>query len=123
MHKDLNPRDNKILDNLTQYAINFFKDKVEPNKVFKKPNQNEKKALENLVKKIESLNDKMSPEDIQTEVYTVGKQNGYEKKLRDWFKLIYEVIFGEEDGPRMGFFISFFGIKETVDLINKKLNN
>ena len=66
-----------------------------------------KKALENLVKKIESLNDKMSPEDIQTEVYTVGKQNGYEKKLRDWFKLIYEVIFGEEDGPRMGFFISF----------------
>ena len=65
----------------------------------------------------------MSPEDIQTEVYTVGKQNGYEKKLRDWFKLIYEVVFGEEDGPRMGFFISFFGIKETVDLINKKLNN
>ena len=63
----------------------------------------------------------MSPEDIQTEVYAVGKQNGYEKKLRDWFKLIYEVIFGEEDGPRMGFFISF-GIK-TVDLINKKLNN
>ena len=123
LHKDLNPRDNKILDNLTQYAINFFKDKVEPNKVFKKPNQNEKKALENLVKKIESLNDKMSPEDIQTEVYTVGKQNGYEKKLRDWFKLIYEVVFGEEDGPRMGFFISFFGIKETVDLINKKLNN
>ena len=43
LHKDLNPQDNKILDNLTQYAINYFKDKVEPNKKFKKPNQNEKK--------------------------------------------------------------------------------
>ena len=67
-----------------------------------------KKSSRKSCKKIESLNDKMSPEDIQTEVYTVGKQNGYEKKLRDWFKLIYEVIFGEEDGPRIGFFISFF---------------
>ena len=25
------------------------------------------------------------------------------KNLRDWFKLIYEVLFGEENGPRMGF--------------------
>ena len=34
-HKDLKTQDNKILDNLTQYAINYFKDKVEPNKKFK----------------------------------------------------------------------------------------
>ena len=25
------------------------------------------------------------------------------KNLRDWFKLIYEVVFGEVNGPRMGF--------------------
>ena len=35
------------------------------------------------------------------------------KTLRDWFKLIYEVVFGEENGPRMGFFISFFGLKRN----------
>ena len=61
------------------------------------------------------------PEEIQTYVYTIGKENGYEKNLRDWFKLIYEVVFGEENGPRMGFFISFFGLKETIDLINGKI--
>ena len=61
-------------------------------------------------------------EAIQTRIYTVGKENGYEKNLRDWFKLIYEVCFGEENGPRMGFFISFFGVKETIDLMEKKLN-
>ena len=54
-------------------------------------------------------------------MYTTGKENGYEKKLREWFILIYEVLFGSVDGPRMGFFISFFGIKETVKLINKKI--
>ncbi len=120
-HKEINPKDHKILDSLTKYAINYFKDKVEPNKKFKTPNLKEKTALKNLVSKLEKINQSLSPEEIQTYVYTVGKENGYEKNLRDWFKLIYEVVFGEENGPRMGFFISFFGLKETIKLINDKI--
>ena len=120
-HKEINPKENQILDGLTKYAINYFKDKVEPNKKFKKPNAEEKQALENLVKKLSKIDQSLSPEDIQTYVYTVGKENGYEKNLRDWFKLIYEVFFGEENGPRIGFFISFFGLNETIKLINTKI--
>ena len=120
-HKEIIPKDHKILDGLCEYAINYFKDKVEPNKKFKKPNEVEKKALQNLVAKLDTLEDSLNPEDIQTHVYTAGKENGYEKNLRDWFKLIYEVVFGVENGPRIGFFISFFGLKETIKLINSKL--
>ena len=120
-HKEIKPQDYPILDGLTEYAINYFKDKVEPNKKFKTPNDNEKKALKNLVLKLEKVDQKSKPEDIQTVVYSVGKENGYEKNLRDWFKLIYQVLFGEEDGPRMGFFVSFFGLKETISLINDKI--
>jgi len=120
-HKEINPKDYEILNSLTQYAINYFKDKVKPKKKFKKPNASEKKALENLVTKLNELDQSLNPEEIQTHVYSIGKQNGYEKNLRDWFKLIYEVTFGEENGPRMGFFISFFGLKETIELINGKI--
>ena len=120
-HKEIKPENHKILDDLTSYAINYFKDKVEPNKKFKEPNSTEKMALNNLVKKLSEIDQGLSPEEIQTNVYTVGKENGYEKKLRDWFKLIYEVVFGEENGPRMGFFISFFGLKETIELIKEKI--
>ena len=28
--------------------------------------------------------------------------------LRDWFKLIYEVVFGDENGPRLGFYQFFW---------------
>ncbi len=52
---------------------------------------------------------------------STGKANGYSENLRDWFKLIYEVVFGVENGPRMGFFISFFGVNETKDLIISKI--
>jgi len=121
-HKEINPQDYKILDSLTDYAVNYFKDKVEPNKKFKKPNAKEKKALENLILELKKIDKSLKPEEIQTHVYTVGKENGYDKNLRDWFKLIYEVAFGEENGPRLGFFISFFGINETIKLINDKIN-
>ena len=121
-HPDIKPEHYPILDQLTKYAINYFKDKVEPNKKYKIPSEIEKKALLNLAKKLELVVQDSKPEDIQTVVYSTGKENGYEKKLREWFILIYEVLFGSKDGPRMGFFISFFGIKETIELINKKLN-
>jgi lysyl-tRNA synthetase class 1 len=80
-----------------------------------------KKALENLVLKLKEIDQSLKPEEIQTFVYSIGKENGYEKNLRDWFKLIYEVVFGEENGPRMGYFISFFGLNETIELINEKI--
>ncbi len=120
-HSDINSKNHPILDDLTNYAINYFNDKVEPNKKFKKPNPNEKKALKVLVNELESISQDKNPEEIQTIVYSVGKKCGYSQNLREWFKLIYEVIFGESDGPRMGFFISFFGVKETIKLIDDKI--
>ena len=110
-----------IFDKLIGYAIKYFNDVIKQNKKYKKPNSNEKKALEALIKVLEKCNDDMNPEDIQTQIYTVGKENGYKENLRDWFKLIYEVIFGDHNGPRMGFFISFFGVNETMKLIKDKI--
>ena len=96
-------------------------DQVEPNKKFKKPNDKERNALNNLIKILKTVPQNTPAEEIQTMIYTLGKESGYAENLRDWFKLIYEVTFGEENGPRMGFFISFFGVKETIDLMKKKL--
>ena len=115
-------KNHPIFDKLIGYAIKYFNDVIKINKKYKKPDVKEKKALEALINALEKCNDDMKPEDIQTQIYTVGKENGYKENLRDWFKLIYEVIFGDENGPRMGFFISFFGVKETKQLIKDKLN-
>jgi len=122
-HTDIKPENHPIFDQLTEYAINYFRDKVEPNKKYKIANDSERKALMNLAKKLESITQDIKPEDIQTLVYSTGKENGYNEKLREWFILIYEVLFGSKDGPRMGFFISFFGVKETIELINQKIKN
>ena len=119
--KNIKENNYPIFDKLVGYAIKYFNDVIKKNKKYKKPNEKEKKALESLIKTLDNCNDGMSPEDIQTLIYSVGKKNGYEKNLRDWFKLIYEVIFGDENGPRMGFFISFFGVNETKQILKNKI--
>jgi lysyl-tRNA synthetase class 1 len=119
--KNISEKNYPIFDNLIGYAIRYFNDVIRQQKKYKKPNPGEKKALLALVKTLEDCNDEMLPEDIQTLIYSTGKDNGYADNLRDWFKLIYEVVFGDENGPRMGFFISFFGVNETKQFIKNKI--
>jgi len=119
--KDILEKEHPIFDNLVNYAIKYFNDVIKLKKKYKVPNEKEKLALNALVKVLGECDDKMSPEEIQTKIYSSGKENGYSENLREWFKLIYEVVFGVENGPRMGFFISFFGVNETKDLIINKI--
>jgi len=119
--KNISEKNYPIFDSLIGYAIKYFNDVIKLQKKYKKPNLEEKNALKALIKTLENCNDEMSPEDIQTLIYKTGKENGYGENLRNWFKLIYEVIFGNENGPRMGFFISFFGVNETKQLIKDKI--
>ena len=119
--KNIEEKNYPIFDSLIGYAIKYFNDVIKSQKKYKIPNKDEKLSIEALIKTLEKCNDQMSPEDIQTLIYSTGKENGYSENLRDWFKLIYEVVFGDENGPRMGFFISFFGVNETKELIIKKI--
>jgi lysyl-tRNA synthetase, class I len=119
--KDILEKDYPIFDNLINYAIKYFNEEIKLKKKYKKPNDEEKNALEALIKTLDKCSNEMKPEDIQTLIYSTGKENGYAENLRDWFKLIYEVVFGDVNGPRMGFFISFFGVNETKQLLKDKI--
>ena len=118
---DISEKNSPIFDALVGYAIKYFNDVIKSQKKYKMPDEQERKALTALVNTLDKCNEQMSPEEIQTLIYSTGKENGYAENLRDWFKLIYEVVFGDENGPRMGFFISFFGVNETKELILSKL--
>ena len=50
-------------------------------------------------------------------VYSVGKESGME--LKDWFSCLYQVLLGSQQGPRFGSFVHLYGVKETIEMINK----
>jgi lysyl-tRNA synthetase class 1 len=93
---------------------------VKPNKQYRAPTDMERAALEDLVAELEKLPAGATPEDIQTQVYEVGKRHDFES-LRDFFKACYEVLLGQEQGPRLGSFIALYGVAETLTLIRRAL--
>ncbi len=64
--------------------------------------------------------DEPTGENLQTMTFEVGKTHGFEN-LRDWFKALYEVLLGQEQGPRFGSFAALYGAVETADLIDAAL--
>ncbi|MDH5771796.1 MAG: lysine--tRNA ligase [Rhodospirillaceae bacterium] len=117
---DLTPEQAPILDKLVTGAINYYQDFIKPNKKFRGPSDVERAALEDLKASLEKMESATSAEDIQTEVYEVGKRHGFEN-LRDWFKACYEILLGQEQGPRLGSFIALYGMNETITLITRAL--
>ena len=117
---DLTPENAPFLDGLVATAISYYRDFVKPAKTYRAPTEGEHAALEDLANSLRSMDTKAEAEDLQTEVYEVGKRHGFEN-LRDWFKALYEILLGQSQGPRMGSFIALYGVNETVELIEKAL--
>jgi lysyl-tRNA synthetase, class I len=115
------PATHPFLDKLTGYALRYFNDFVKPTKVFRAATEKERAAFEDLIRRLDALPaDITDSEAIQAEVYAVGKEHGFEP-LRDWFKALYEVLFGVESGPRFGAFAAIFGVRETSALLRRGL--
>ena len=115
-----NPTDNPGLDKLVGYAIRYYDDFVKPTKRYRAPNDKERVALSDLADALEKLGDERDAETVQNAVYEVGKRHQFEP-LRDWFKAIYEVLFGQSQGPRFGSFTALFGCQETASMIRRAL--
>ena len=76
--------------------------------------------MEDLRARLVAWDGGLDDEALQTMVFAVGKEHGFEP-LRDWFKALYEVLLGASDGPRFGGFIALYGVAETVALIDRAL--
>lgn len=111
---------NPILDAMVGYAIAYYREFVLTAKRHRPATDAEAIALEALVAALESLPEGTAGEAIQSEVYAVGREHGYEN-LREWFQTLYEVLFGQSQGPRMGSFIELYGLSDSVALIRRAL--
>ncbi len=108
------------LDILAGYAVRYYEDFVRPTKQYRAPSDAEKAALGDVKAMLQALPADADADAIQTEIFTIGKNHHYEN-LRDWFKTLYEILLGQEQGPRMGSFIALYGKSETIALIDRVL--
>lgn len=116
--KGATPETMPMVDRLVGYAIAYYRDFVKPKKHYRAPTEEERKALEDLAATLKTV--EHTPEAIQEQVFEVGKRHNY-SNLRDWFKALYQILLGQDEGPRMGSFIALYGVDETVQLIHEAL--
>ncbi len=114
------PETAPFLDRLVGHAIAYYKDQVKPAKRYRRPSEAEAAALADLAKTLEALPADADAEAIQTQVYEVGKRHPI-GELRQWFTALYQILLGQDTGPRFGSFIKLYGVAETVSLIRRAL--
>jgi lysyl-tRNA synthetase class 1 len=114
------PEKAPILDELVGCAVRYYRDFVKPNKKYRAPSETERAALTDLLAELEALPEDADAETVQTQVYEVGKRHEF-PELRAWFKALYEILLGQEQGPRMGSFMSLYGLPESIALIRRAL--
>ncbi|MCV2874810.1 lysine--tRNA ligase [Rhodobacteraceae bacterium XHP0102] len=118
---DASPETNPDMDQAAGFAVRYYNDFVKPEKTFRLPNDTERAALEDLVARLKTYDGPIEDEALQTLVFAVGKDHGFEP-LRDWFRALYEVLMGASQGPRFGGFIALYGVAETIALIEAGLS-
>jgi len=117
---EASPANSPILDQLVGCAIRYYRDFVKPKKNYRAPSEMERAALADLLGALEALPDDADSEAVQNQVFEVGKRHEF-AELRAWFKALYEILLGQEQGPRMGSFLSLYGIEESRVLLRRAL--
>jgi lysyl-tRNA synthetase, class I len=114
------PPASRELKELIGLAVNYSRDFIVPTLKRRAPNDMEAEALRDLDGELARLPADASAEDIQTQVFEVGKRHPFDS-LRGWFQALYETLLGSSQGPRMGSFIALYGIDNSRKLIAEAL--
>jgi lysyl-tRNA synthetase class 1 len=122
------------LDALVSYAIHYYRDFVLPTKTFRDPSEVERAALTDLRDALAQLPAHANAEEIQDVVYEIGRREPFldksgKGKSKDgkpgvsleWFNMLYQVLLGQEKGPRFGSFAAVYGLQNTIEMIDGAL--
>jgi lysyl-tRNA synthetase class 1 len=128
------PQSHPKLDKMVEYAIHYFRDFVLPEKRFREPTPGERAALIDLRDALSQLAPEATAQEIQEIVYEVGRREPFldtsgKSKAKDgkpgvsleWFNMLYQVLLGQEKGPRFGSFVAVYGLENTIGLIDGAL--
>jgi lysyl-tRNA synthetase class 1 len=131
---EVSPETHPKLKANVEYAIHYFRDFVLPAKKFRQPTAQEREALTALRDALSQLPASATAAQIQDLVYEIGRRppfldtsgkgktkDGKPGVSLDWFNMLYQVLLGQEKGPRFGSFVAVYGIENTVGMIDGAL--
>ncbi len=117
--RELSKENSPNLDKMVGCAINYYNDFIKANKKYRDATALEKAAIIDLKNALQEIDKNSDAPAVQTLVFEIGKKHGYEKNMRDWFSALYQILLGQNEGPRMGSFIALYGVDGFIKMIEK----
>ena len=131
---EASPETHPRLDRLVRYAVGYFRDFVAPKKRYREADEVEREVLAAISSKLADMPAGASADDIQHALYDIARPipryQDFSAKgasaarpgvSNEFFNMVYAVLLGESQGPRLGSFIAIYGIDETRNLIDRAL--
>jgi lysyl-tRNA synthetase class 1 len=117
---NLNVEEQKSLQKITKLAVKYFQNFILPTLKKRKPDLNEKRVIEALIMEISSNKDELSAEDYQNLIYKYGKEI-YPDNLREWFVALYQILFGSNNGPRLGSLFHLYKKNKVLQILKDSI--
>ena len=112
-------KEKKILGDLRQrieYARNWAKDFMEIKETTIRLNSREISAINKL---LDVLRAEADENQIQTAIFSIAREQNIQPS--PFFKILYAILLGVPEGPRLGPYIVAMGRENVVDALNRAL--
>ena len=107
-----------VIDGLIEKGLKFYEDHILPTKQYRTPTATERPLFEQLAETLKSLGiEEKTEKELQGLVFDIARDNDTDPKT--FFAAIYQVLLGQERGPRFGTFAKLVGIERVLSLIEE----
>ena len=104
-----------IIEDLVNKAMNYYRDFILPNKRYRTPSREEKKMLKRLRDELAKY-EGHDENEIQSIPFNVARM--FDESPNNLFKIFYEVVFGQNRGPRFGTFVQLVGKEKALSVLD-----
>ncbi len=116
LKSSLKKEEQNELKKIINLSVNYFQKFILPRLRKRKPNPDEREAIKNLIYEISRVKSEPDAEEYQTLIYKNGK-NVYPENLRSWFISLYQILFGSENGPRLGSLFYLYKKEKVLQIL------
>lgn len=109
------------LDNLVHHAIKYYHDYIKPFKQYKDPSPQYILILSKILEFIKDMEEEIDSTVVQNKIYDIGMEFGYVDNLKEYFQNLYQILLGENKGPRLGSLFTILGKEESIKFLEKAL--
>ena len=106
------------MQSLVEKGHNYYRDFVLPNKKTRDPTVEERALLGKVAERLGVANG-VTEDELQGIPFDIAREAEVEPK--ELFRMFYQVVLGQERGPRFGSFVKLVGKERVLEMLREKL--